>query len=152
MKIKEIEINLLYTTQEFIAHGTNCQGVMGAGVAFALRTKFPKMFEKYRELCDQNKNNTETLLGTIQTVSCDNKTIINCFTQLGYGTSKQQVDYEAIRKCFKALNEYAKENKISEIVMPRVGSGLGGGDWDIIKNIIEEESVNFQAIVCVKNK
>jgi len=34
-----------------IAHGCNCQGVMGAGVADIVASKWPHMVDEYRKLC-----------------------------------------------------------------------------------------------------
>jgi len=152
MKIIEIDVNLKYVTQKHILHGVNCQGVAGAGVALLLRQMHPKMFIEYTAHCALFKDKKEELLGTIQVVDCDKKVIINGFTQLNYGASRQQVDYDALRKVFKAVNKYAKENSITEIVMPKIGSGLGGGDWNEIVKIIEEESIDFQPVVSIKSK
>ena len=33
------------------------------------------------------------------------------------------------------------------IAMPLIGAGLGGGDWNVISEIIEEESLKFQPVV-----
>ena len=33
----------------------------------------------------------------------------------------------------------AENHKDKKIGMPKIGAGLGGGDWNIIKEIIEEE-------------
>lgn len=152
MKIVEIDVNLKYVTQTHIVHGTNCQGVMGSGVALMIRSEYPKAYEEYLAHSALFKDKKEELLGTIQVVDCDGKVIINAFTQLDYGVSRQQVDYDALRNCFKKLNTYAKENGISEIVMPKIGSGLGGGDWKIISAIIEEEAVDFTPVVSIKSK
>jgi O-acetyl-ADP-ribose deacetylase (regulator of RNase III) len=34
-----------------IAHGCNCQGSMGAGIAKAIRARYPAMYEEYRRSC-----------------------------------------------------------------------------------------------------
>src|SRR3982750_606755 len=33
------------------AHGCNCQGSMGAGVAKTFRARYPEMYEEYRQRC-----------------------------------------------------------------------------------------------------
>jgi O-acetyl-ADP-ribose deacetylase (regulator of RNase III) len=153
-QIQEIDVNLKYCPQKVVVHGVNAQGVMGAGVALMVRSTYPKAYTEYVTHCVEFKDKKEELLGTIQVVECEdkNKVIINAFTQLDFGVSRQQVDYDALRLCFRAINTYAKENGVTEIVMPKIGSGLGGGSWDIIKAIIEEESTDFQPIVSIKSK
>ena len=36
-----------YVAQAF-AHGCNCQGVTGAGIAVGFRERYPEMYEQYR--------------------------------------------------------------------------------------------------------
>ena len=36
------------------AHGCNCQGSMGAGIAVGFKQRFPQMFEQYRQKCKAN--------------------------------------------------------------------------------------------------
>jgi O-acetyl-ADP-ribose deacetylase (regulator of RNase III) len=36
---------------EALAHGCNCQGSMGAGIARGFRDRYPEMFEEYRRRC-----------------------------------------------------------------------------------------------------
>ena len=58
--------NLLEIEEGIICHQVNCQGVMGAGVAKAIASRYPQVLSAYRELCD-----TPTpwqLLGQIQAV------------------------------------------------------------------------------------
>src|SRR4051812_17967724 len=42
--------NNAYHAQAF-AHGCNCQGSMGAGVAKTIRARYPEMYEEYRRRC-----------------------------------------------------------------------------------------------------
>lgn len=80
-------------------------------------------------------------LGDVQLVSISNgKIIANCATQHGFGYADNQkvfVDYPAIASVFKTLVNFSKVNNIS-IAMPRIGAGLAGGDWTIIKNLLEQ--------------
>ena len=34
-----------------LAHGCNCQGVMGAGIALGFRERYPAMYSEYRRRC-----------------------------------------------------------------------------------------------------
>ena len=145
MNIEYTKTNLLYMNEEYIAHGTNCLGSMGAGVAKAIRSRFPEAYTEYKKLCDSQQDKTQ-LLGTVQAVESKGKIILNCFTQLKTG-SGIQVDYDAIRSCFKIINTKAKELGFTRVGMPKLGSGLGGGDWSKIEQIIQEESTNFTPVV-----
>ena len=146
MQIEYTKTNLFYMEEQYILHGVNCVGVMGAGVAKAIRSKFPEVYKEYKSLCTEYKDNLSELLGTVQAVESKDKIILNAFTQLKTG-SGVQVDYNAVRHCFKLVNEKAKELGISRIGMPKLGAGLGGGDWSVIEQIITEESTNFIPVI-----
>ena len=53
--IKEIHGNLFNTKCQTIVNTVNCDGFMGKGIALVYKKKFPEMFEKYSELCKDNK-------------------------------------------------------------------------------------------------
>ena len=48
-KIKFYNGDLLDSTAGIIAHQVNARGVMGSGVALAIKTKYPEVFKSYRE-------------------------------------------------------------------------------------------------------
>ena len=37
------------------AHGCNCVGAMGKGIALQFKAKSPEMYEQYKALCKDNK-------------------------------------------------------------------------------------------------
>lgn len=150
MKIEYLQGDLFQLAEEhkikYIAHGCNCQGVMGAGVALQIRNKFPSVYREYQLYCEHNKG---SLLGMIEVVPVFEVdiAIINCFTQDLYGRESFLVKYGAILECMKRINSHVPEG--SKVIMPKIGAGLGGGNWEIISKIIEEESSSFQPVVAV---
>ena len=88
-------------------------------------------------------------LGTISYAEVETITskliIVNAYTQFKFG-SGLQTDYEAVRSCFKIIKNKFGELKIA---YPKIGAGLGGGDWDIISKIIEEELAGTQHYLVV---
>lgn len=111
-----------------IMHGCNYQGVMGSGIAKQIKLLFPESYEYYRKIYLKDG----LKLGDIQVVETNGKVIINAMTQEFYGTDKRQVSYDALVKCFEHVNDLD-----CAISMPKIGAGLGGGDWNIIHSIIE---------------
>lgn len=75
--------------------------------------------------------------------------IANLFGQLKCGLGRQ-TDYEALEKSFKEL-KYMLENQHYtnfEVRIPyNIGCGLAGGDWNIVKSIIENIFYNAKYIV-----
>lgn len=123
-----------------IIHGCNCQGVMGSGVALAVKNKYFHAYEEYVDLCEAWK--PEELLGQIQVIAINDfalpNYLINAFTQLNFGQGRQ-VNYDAIYEVFTRTNEFMKMlMRDNTLYFPKIGAGLGGGNWNIIKTIIEE--------------
>lgn len=150
MKIKYIQGDVTEATQLIIGHGCNAQGKMNSGVAKAIRTKFPAAYRAYKEAHDRGDlevgSNVVAVEGEFD--SDQYKIVFNMITQEYYGhDGKQYCDYDAIRSCLKYLNELAEALGETEIALPKIGAGLGGGDWNIISKIIEEESITFQPII-----
>ena len=143
--------NLLAATSGVIAHGVNCQGVMGSGVAKAIREKYPHVYQAYAKDVKSWKEgfgSTKGQLGRVQFISSvyteGTRTfneaplvIANCFTQNEFGTLRRQVDYEAVAQCFATLNTRSK--LYGQLNIPKIGAGLGGGDWNVIESIIKSE-------------
>lgn len=140
--------NLLSVTSGVIAHGVNCQGVMGSGVALAIREKYPLAYSTYLKKVQkwvEFNNNTSGMLGQVQFCSTSendvftepNLVVANCFTQDFYGTNKRHVNYEAVAQCFYTLNLRAK--LYGQLNIPKIGAGLAGGDWNVIEAIIKSE-------------
>jgi O-acetyl-ADP-ribose deacetylase (regulator of RNase III) len=63
------------------------------------------------------------------------------------GGNKQYIDYDAIERCVIAMDNSVRDWGVAEIGMPRIGAGLGGGDWDRIEDIIVRSAKNFIPVV-----
>lgn len=116
-----------------LCHGVNCQGVMGSGVAKTFKQKYPRAFQDYVEYTKSYlENYSNAPLGEVCfTKGGDNLTLACMFTQEFYGRdNKVYISYEAFFKSFLLVADFYEE---STIVMPKIGAGLGGGDWEIIE-------------------
>ena len=151
MRLTYTKGNIINASEPIIAHGCNAQGVMGSGVAKAVKLRFPNAFDCYRR---QHKE--EGLkVGQVIYAPCEEKIIANCITQRYYGRDgRRYVDYEAFRKCMKSIDAFTTAMKVNTykdetitVAMPRIGAGLGGGDWSKIEAIILEESHNFETVI-----
>lgn len=134
MITKYVHEDITTTELEYIAHGVNCQDVMGSGVAKALFEKWPEVKAKYHAYC----SNVPIIkrLSTVEPVKVGDKTIYNCFTQYKYGTDgKKYVNYYAVAHCFKMLS-IALHGKT--IAIPKIGCGLAGGDWKFMEQLIND--------------
>ena len=120
-----------------IVHQVNCQGVMGSGVAKAIRNKYPFVYESYNYMCKSYSE--EYLLGKANIVPVSNDLeVINLFGQLNYGKDgKRYTSYDALDNAFNEISN-VYHGDIFDFHFPLIGCGLGGGNWNIVYNIILE--------------
>lgn len=149
--------DLFESNADFIAHQVNCQGVMGSGVAKQVRTLFPRTYARYRDVCTYK---TKPLLGYMQLCAetlpnCKRVYIANLFAQDRYGyDGKRHTDYDAFRSCLRDLRMHAEifrqlYGRKPQIAMPyRIGCDRGGGDWNTVLGIIEQELGDFDVTLC----
>lgn len=154
-----------------IAHGCNAQGVMGSGVAKVVYDDYRWAYDTYRMMYERfQKNGRKDFLGQ-SLPSCHPlidsdanvkfpNAIFNLITQDNYGRTGQRfVSYWAIASSFKLMNDQlmkliksADETdpvhwKKPHVAIPLIGAGLGGGDWNIIKEIINDSTPDIDITV-----
>lgn len=131
--------DLLKSGEDIQAHQTNCLGIMGAGIAMHIKRMYPEVFTSYQNLCTE-KGKERTLLGTCQIVktNTENIHIANLFGQHGIGKGAMQTEYPALKEALSTLKEEAKKNNLSVGLPYQLGSGLAGGEWSVVKKMIEE--------------
>ncbi|MCT8176347.1 macro domain-containing protein [Variovorax sp. CY25R-8] len=121
---------------DVIVHGCNCQCQMGKGIALSIKQRFP---EAYAADCRTTKGD-ERKLGTFSEAEILRGTrsfhVVNAYTQFHWRGTGIKADYEAIRKAMGAVKSRFSGKRIG---YPKIGAGLAGGDWDLIRSILEEE-------------
>ncbi len=142
MKIEYRKGNLFHGDGNFIIHCCNAQNKMGKGFAKELRNRFPDCYEKYSETSGLHVGDI------IPYVSEGGLTIFNMIGQDRYGNDgKRYVSYDALATCFETLDSIAVDIGMKSLHMPKIGTGLAGGKWQIISSIIETHSDNFIPVV-----
>lgn len=129
---------------DVICHQVNCQAVMGAGIAKQIHILFPRVFNYYKQFCESSRNAGRSPLGKCQLVWTDNtktRIVANLFGQERYGRYGRQTDYDALRIALKSLasNKYLLGRQASLGFPYRIGCALGGGEWDVVFKILQEE-------------
>ena len=135
-----------------VCHQVNCFGAMGVGLAKEIKQKYPNVYDAYFRECLRLKNirenssrnrNQKPGLGNVLfcPVASDGFVIANLFSQYRWGTEKRQTDYDALRSCLRKVYEYSQMNKtpLTVRIPYKLGCGYGGGNWDVVQDIIREE-------------
>ena len=124
---------------DVIIHGCNCFCNFGAGIAKQIKREFP---EAYAADCETMKGDASKI-GSITYAQIPAETdhgylyVVNAYTQNTYGRG-MQVDYDGLTDCFVEIARVFG-NKGYEFGYPLIGCGLAGGDWNVVKEIIDEE-------------
>lgn len=156
---------------DVIAHGCNCFCSMKSGIAPLMANKFG---------CDTFPLEHHSLKGCINKLGSidymhyqlkmigsireDYKGIVthdlglplivvNAYTQFNYGKNhtdgvSKPLDYEALTLCLRKMNKIFKGKHIG---LPKIGCGLAGGDWNIVKEIIKKELIDCNVTIVLYN-
>lgn len=155
--IKHVDENIFNASENIICHQTNCfgewdfQSHLGTVLALQIRKAYPDMYKSYCEHCASYNSisaKKNLLLGKVLLYYCGknpkgqdtDRYIANIFGQLFYGRDKCHTDYEALKKAFTTLGDYAHKNSLSIAIPQNMGcnENLCGGDWVTVYTIIEE--------------
>jgi O-acetyl-ADP-ribose deacetylase (regulator of RNase III) len=134
-----------------LAQGTNCRGVMGAGIAVPFKQKFPEMFVEYVKLCNAS---TALLPGTAQVWigSGDEPGVINVFSQYQPGRGNAVMEYlerglhsmdqqlnlvKTVMEAITAENPEGSYTLTQRVGLPLIGGGIGGLERHNIINAME---------------
>lgn len=122
------------------AHGCNCKGVMGAGVAREVSKNIPDLRNAY--FTDTRGHELGKFSYAVLGPVSDKRVGFNLYTQQEYGRvpGYRYVSYPAISSCFHEMITFLRvlgiQPEESDIGIPKIGAGLGGGEWGKIEQII----------------
>jgi O-acetyl-ADP-ribose deacetylase (regulator of RNase III) len=132
--IKYKQGDILGENVEAIVNTVNCVGVMGRGLALQYKNKFPNNFKIYSKACKSDEVIIGKMFITHTEQLINPKYIIN-FPTKKHWRGKSKIEY--IEDGLVSLISEIKKYDIKSIAIPPLGSGLGGLDWNIVKNKIE---------------
>jgi len=142
-----------------LCHQANCFHAMAAGIAPQIAKAFPEAEEadfatikgdKFKLGHNSFASATITKKRWWWRNTSEHLLLVNMYGQ--YGTGGVATDYKALRSCINSLAEDLSWTIWSggmKIGMPKIGCGLGGGDWSIVEKIIEEELHGFDVTIYV---
>jgi O-acetyl-ADP-ribose deacetylase (regulator of RNase III) len=136
--IREIYGDLLQVDANIICHQVNIDGVMGAGVAWAIRNKLltPQQYKTYQIYCASNR---EYAIGSVlySIIESGRRYVANVFSQNCYADEFGSLtNYAAVREGLNRVCEFAFANGLSVALPGFYGCGIAGGNWDVVRNII----------------
>ncbi len=127
---------------KIVAHICNDQGGWGKGFVLAVSKRWTSPESEYRAW-HRNRARNDFALGAIQVIQVASFVhVANMIGQHGMGSGSQgpPIRYEAVGECLQKLAVAAKELGAS-VHMPRIGTGLAGGKWELIEPLIQEKLI-----------
>lgn len=153
--IKTVNGDLLQSNLPLIAHQTNCLGVMGAGIAKAIKNKWSIVYTQYVDKC-KHYNYSKDLLGKCQICVTEDepiKFVANLFGEYSFTESvapfeNRHTDYDVLKKSLLHLKAICENTEITKIGIPyKLGCGLAGGNWDeVVYPMLQELFANDSTI------
>lgn len=131
-----------------LVHVCNDLGKWGKGFVLALSKRWSEPEAAYRTL----SQNGSLKLGEVQFVRvAADITVANLIGQRGVarrGRTDPPIRYDAVRLGLQRVAEEAKAHHAS-VHMPRIGTGLAGGEWHEIESIVHETLIAADVEVTV---
>lgn len=149
-----VQKDILTIRKGIICHQVNCMGVMGSGIAKAIRDKWPMVYEDYSKVCSEIP--PHQLLGMYQLVEvADQLYVCNLFGQFNYGRAHGKVytQYDAFESSLLGLcNSEVAKNGLWVYVPYRIASNLAGGKWEEVEARIRncEARTGTKIYICKK--
>ena len=138
--MRTVEGNILEAAKApaVIVQQVNCLGVMGAGLAKQIATKWPVVKLHYTNLCRGFEAHSPELMGEVQFVEVSESVYVaNLFGQNGYGRGQCFTDYTVYPRALKSLLQAPVQSP--QVYIPYgLGCGLAGGDWSVMEPLLEK--------------
>ncbi|BBX82220.1 macro domain-containing protein [Mycolicibacterium aubagnense] len=118
---------------EALAHGVNCIGVAGAGVAAIMARRYPNAINQYQVIA--RRGDLPAGGAMICTGGPGDRPIIHCASQHYPGPNASE---EWLRSSLRVGLSLAVEHGIKSVALPLIGGGIGGLDPAVAERIIRE--------------
>ena len=127
--IIEIRGNIFETSCQTIVNTVNCVGVMGKGIAFEFRNRFPDMYQSYVHVCERK----QLKVGLLHLWKKSTPWILNFPTKKHW---KFPSKLEYITKGLRKFAETYAERSITSIAFPELGTSSGGLTWSHVRPLM----------------
>lgn len=115
-----------------LVNAVNCEGIMGKGIAYQFKIRFPENNKSYVKACRSG----ELKIGKIHFFTENGITVINLPTKDKW---RQPSKMEYVEEGMDNLVELLPKLGVKKIAIPSLGCGNGGLLWEKVKKVIEEK-------------
>lgn len=125
-----------------LAHGCNARGVMGAGFALQVRTRYPDCYTAYNLACI-TRDDIE-LGHVLPWWDRENGVVIyNLITQIEPGPNG---DLPAVARSMAIALEDARNRHLDTIICPRIGAGIAKLPWEHVRRALTLAEASYPEV------
>jgi O-acetyl-ADP-ribose deacetylase (regulator of RNase III) len=136
--LHEVTGDILLTRATALAHGVAPNDHMNSGLALSLRTDWPAMYKDFRHYSHTTNPEPGSLWAW---AGADGKRIIALFTQKPAPNEHShpgKARIQDVNHCLRALRHFIDEEKLPDLALPRLATGVGGLQWNEVLPLIRE--------------
>ena len=133
--IHEVSGDILLTKAQAIAHGVAPNDHFDKGLAAELHEKWPLMVKDFRHYVHQ----THPKPGELWFWGATDVRVFNLLTQEGehgHGTRPGRATAAHVNHCLKRLRHELEKEKIRSVALPKLATGAGGLEWEVVSPLI----------------
>jgi O-acetyl-ADP-ribose deacetylase (regulator of RNase III) len=147
--LKDVSGDILLTRAQAIAHGVAPNDPFNQGLALSLRERYPAMYKDFRHFCQVSHPKP----GTLWTwAGAEGVRIVNLLTQDAaptHGQKPGKATTHNVNLALKALRKLVEDEGFTSIALPRLATGVGGLDWELVRPLVERHLGDLAVTVYV---
>ena len=137
--LKEIHGDILLSGAGAIAHGVAPNDPFAQGLALSLREKAPALYKDFRHYCQTQHPKP----GSLWTwTGADGVRIVSLFTQQPveghHGGRPGPAAVSSVSHALKELRELAEAENFRSLALPRLATGVGGLQWEVVRPLLAQ--------------
>lgn len=135
--MREVVGDLFEAPELCMGHGVNTKAAMFSGIAKVFADKHPEMEKEYNNICYDTWKYVEIpklFPWWIGESEGEDHFVLNMFTQIDPGANAR---LGMILDSGLAALKFAGMNVLGDVAIPRIGSGVGGLQWEDVRSTLE---------------
>lgn len=134
--ITHVKGDLIAADESAIAHGCNCEGKMGAGIAKLIREAYQGAYPPYKTACDIGSFYPGVAQPTRSWNHGKSSTVTTVYNLATQDKPGPYARYEWVYAAFQNMFRHMKYAGIDRVAIPRIGAGIGGLEWERVEAVI----------------
>lgn len=150
--IREVEGDILLSKAKVIVHGVAPNDDFKKGLASSIKENWPALYKDFRHYCHTSHPKEGTLWSW---ASSDGQQFVQLFTQ-EHPKSAGQIPGKAtaanVNHCLRELRKFVEEEGVDSLALPRVATGVGGLEWEEVKELVTKHLGDLDATIDLYTK